>query len=71
MELFTALISVFVCIIVVLIVAAVVRYAVDSSKTSRKLDLLMKEVRDLRVEVRRLQHAKEQEDNKYIIDEKV
>ncbi|KAA8785421.1 hypothetical protein ABIE27_003783 [Paenibacillus sp. 4624] len=70
MELFTALIAVFICIIIVLIVAAVVRYAVDSSKTSRKLDLLMKEVHDLRTEVRRLQHTKQQ-DSKHIIDEKV
>ena len=70
MELFTAFITVFVCIIVVLIVAAVVRYAVDSSKTSRKLDLLMKEVRDLRAEVRQLQYTKGQ-DSQHIIDEKV
>lgn len=70
MELFTAIIAVFVCIIVVLIVAAIVRYAVDSSKTSRKLDLLMKEVCDLRAEVRRLQYTKGQ-DSQHIIDEKV
>ncbi|MBY0202364.1 hypothetical protein [Paenibacillus cucumis (ex Kampfer et al. 2016)] len=70
MELFTALIAAFVCIISVLIVAAVVRYAVDSSKTSRKLDLLMKEVRNLRAEVRGLQHTKGQ-DSQHIIDEKV
>ncbi|WP_434752253.1 hypothetical protein [Paenibacillus amylolyticus] len=70
MELFTALIAVFVFIIFVLIIAAVVRYAVDSSKTSRKLDLLMKEVRNLRAEVRGLQHTKGQ-DSQHIIDEKV
>lgn len=70
MEFITALIAVFICVIFVLIVAAVIRYAVDSSKTSRKLDLLMKEVRDLRSEVRMLQHTKQQ-DSKPIINEKV
>ncbi|MBR2566571.1 MAG: hypothetical protein IKE29_18415 [Paenibacillus sp.] len=70
MEFITALVAVFVCVISVLIVAAVIRYAVDSSKTSRKLDLLMKEVRDLRSEFRMLQNTKQQ-DSKHIINEKV
>lgn len=59
MEWITALIAPFVFIIVVLIVIAIVRYAVDSSRTSRKLDSLMKEVRDLRAEVRTLRHTKQ------------
>ncbi|WP_342554919.1 hypothetical protein [Paenibacillus sp. FSL R7-0652] len=70
MEWITALIAAFVFIIVVLIVIAIVRYAVDSSRTSRKLDSLMKEVRDLRAEVRTLRHTKQQE-SKHFIDEKV
>ncbi|SMF80066.1 hypothetical protein SAMN05661091_1797 [Paenibacillus uliginis N3/975] len=40
----------------------VIRYAIDSSKSSRKLDVLTDEIRKLRKETR---------DNKHIIDKKV
>ncbi|MGM1047982.1 MAG: hypothetical protein ACQEXX_17810 [Bacillota bacterium] len=40
----------------------VIRYAIDSSKSSRKLDVLTDEIRKLRKEIR---------DNKHIIDKKV
>lgn len=44
------------------LIVVVIRYAVDSSKSSRKLDVLTDEIRKLRKEIR---------DNKHIIDKKV
>jgi uncharacterized membrane protein len=70
MELFGALILLFVCFIVFLIVVAVIRYAIDSSKTSKRLEDLIKEVHYLRTEIKK-QNNNKQGDNKYIIDEKV
>ncbi len=69
MELFTALIWILVSIIFILLIVGIARYAVDSSQTSRKLDTLMKEVRDLRAEVRRIEQSKQH--SQHIIDEKV
>ena len=58
-------------LIVVLIFAAIVRYAIDSSKTSKKLDVLIKEVYYLKNEIKKQQQHKQQDDSKHIIDEKV
>ncbi|WFR62340.1 hypothetical protein P9222_29670 [Paenibacillus amylolyticus] len=71
MKLFWALIVPLISIIVVLISAAIIRYAIDSSKTSQKLNLLIKEVRYLKTEIKKQQHHKQQDDSKHIIDEKV
>ncbi|MEK4661717.1 hypothetical protein MHH93_07480 [Priestia sp. FSL H7-0729] len=71
MELFWALIVPLISIIVVLIFAAIIRYAIDSSKTSQKLDLLIKEVHYLKTEIKKQQHHKQQADSKHIFDEKV
>lgn len=46
-----------------LILSLVVRGAIDNSKMSQKMDLLMAEIRELRKEV--------QEDKKHIIDKRV
>jgi CHASE3 domain sensor protein len=70
MEFFGALIALILCFIVFLIVAAVIRYAIDSSKTSKRLEDLIKEVHYLRTEIKK-QNNNKQGDNKYIIDEKV
>ncbi|RAI97404.1 hypothetical protein DET54_105368 [Paenibacillus pabuli] len=70
MDLFGALIALILCFIVFLIVAAVIRYAIDSSKTSKRLEDLIKEVHYLRTEIKK-QNNNKQGDNKYIIDEKV
>ncbi|SEL10609.1 hypothetical protein [Paenibacillus sp. OK003] len=70
MEFFGALIALILCFIVFLIVAAVIRYAIDSSKTSKRLEDLIKEVHYLRTEIKQ-QNNNKQGDNKYIIDEKV
>ncbi|MGW7160652.1 hypothetical protein [Paenibacillus taichungensis] len=70
MELFGAFIALILCFIVFLIVAAVIRYAIDSSKTSKRLEDLIKEVHYLRTEINK-QNNNKQGDNKYIIDEKV
>lgn len=70
MEFFGALIALILCFIVFLIVAAVIRYAIDSSKTSKRLEDLIKEVHYLRTEIKK-QNKNKQGDNKYIIDEKV
>ncbi|MGO4730530.1 hypothetical protein [Paenibacillus sp. 2KB_22] len=71
MEFFWALIISLISIIVVLIIAAIIRYAVDSSKTSKKLDELIKEVHYLKTEIKKQQNHKQQDDSKHIIDEKV
>ncbi|WP_440117727.1 hypothetical protein [Paenibacillus sp. QZ-Y1] len=71
MEFFGALIVSLICFIVVLIVVAIVRYAIDSSKTSKKLDVLIKEVHYLRTEIKKQQPNKQQDDSKHMIDEKV
>lgn len=70
MEFFGALMALILCFIVFLIVAAVIRYAIDSSKTSKRLEDLIKEVHYLRTEIKK-QNNNKQGDNKYIIDEKV
>lgn len=70
MEFFGALIALILCFIVFLIVAAVIRYAIDSSKTSKRLEDLIKEVHYLRTEINK-QNNNKQGDNKYFIDEKV
>ncbi|ETT38055.1 MULTISPECIES: hypothetical protein [Paenibacillus] len=71
MEFYGALVVSLICLIVVLIFAAIVRYAIDSSKTSKKLDVLIKEVHYLKTEIKKLQHHKQQDGSKHIIDEKV
>ncbi|RPK29547.1 hypothetical protein [Paenibacillus xylanexedens] len=71
MEFIWAIVISLISIIVVLIIAAIIRYAVDSSKTSQKLDLLIKEVHYLKTEIKKQQHHKQQDDSKHIIDEKV
>lgn len=55
----------------VLIFAAVIRYAIDSSKTSKKLVVLIKEVHYLKTEIKKQQQHKQQDDSKHIINEKV
>ncbi|HBU84330.1 MULTISPECIES: hypothetical protein [Paenibacillus] len=70
MELFGAFIALILCFIVFFIVVAVIRYAIDSSKTSKRLEDLIKEVHYLRTEIKK-QNNNKQGDNKYIIDEKV
>ncbi|WP_155985067.1 hypothetical protein MKY95_08470 [Paenibacillus sp. FSL P4-0176] len=71
LEFYGALVVSLICLIVVLIFAAIVRYAIDSSKTSKKLDVLIKEVHYLKTEIKKLQHHKQQDGSKHIIDEKV
>ncbi|MEK4052992.1 hypothetical protein MHB84_05010 [Paenibacillus sp. FSL F4-0087] len=72
MEFLWALIIVsLISFIVVLIIAAIIRYAIDSSKTSRKLDVLIKEVQFLKTEIKKQQSNKQRDDSKHIIDEKV
>lgn len=71
LEFYGALVVSLICLIVVLIFAAIVRYAIDSSKTSKKLDVLIKEVHYLKTEIKKLQHHKLQDGGKHIIDEKV
>ncbi|WP_340016245.1 hypothetical protein [Paenibacillus sp. FSL K6-1318] len=72
MEFLWALIIVsLISFIVVLIFAAIVRYAIDSSKTSKKLDVLIKEVHHLKTEIKKQQFDKQRDDSKHIIDEKV
>lgn len=71
MEFYGALVVSLICLIVVLIFAAIVRYAIDSSKTSKKLDVLIKEVHYLKTEIKKFQHHKQQDGSKHIIDEKV
>lgn len=44
------------------IVIVVIRYSIDSSRSSKKLDILIDEIRDLRKEIK---------NNKHIIDKKV
>lgn len=71
MEFYGALVVSLICLIVVLIFAAIVRYAIDSSRTSKKLDVLIKEVHYLKTEIKKQQHHKQQDGSKHIIDEKV
>ncbi|GAS80396.1 hypothetical protein [Paenibacillus amylolyticus] len=71
MEFYGALVVSLISLIVVLIFAAIVRYAIDSSKTSKKLDVLIKEVHYLKTEIKKMQHHKQQDGSKHIIDEKV
>lgn len=72
MEFLWALIIVsLISLIVVLIFAAIVRYAIDSSNTSRKLDVLIKEVQFLKTEIKKQQSNKQRDDSKHIIDEKI
>lgn len=71
MEFIWALVISLICLIVVLIFAAIVRYAIDSSKTSQKLDVLIKEVHYLKTEIKKQQNNKQQDDSKHIIDVKV
>ena len=71
MEFYGALVVSLICLIVVLIFAAIVRHAIDSSKTSKKLDVLIKEVHYLKTEIKKQQHHKQQDGSKHIIDEKV
>lgn len=70
MDLFGALILLIICFFVFLIVVAVVRYAIDSSKTSKRLEYLIKEVHELKTEIKK-QNNHEQDEKKYIIDERV
>jgi hypothetical protein len=44
-------------VIIVLILVAIMRYAVDSSRTSRKIDQLIDEVRTLRREMKQQSHV--------------
>ncbi len=69
--LWTLIIVSLISFIVVLIIAAIIRYAIDSSNTSRKLDILIKEVHYLKTEIKKMQHHKQRDDSKHIIDEKV
>lgn len=71
MEFIWAIVISLISIIVVLIFAAIIRYAVDSSKTSKKLDELIKEVHYLKTEIKKQQDHKQQDDSKHIFDEKV
>ncbi|UOK65026.1 hypothetical protein MT997_11945 [Paenibacillus sp. OVF10] len=71
MEFYGALVVSLISLIAVLIFAAIVRYAIDSSKTSKKLDVLIKEVHYLKTEIKKQQHHKQQDGSKHIIDEKV
>lgn len=68
MDVYGTLVILFICIITFLIVVAVLRYAVDSSDTSKKLEVLIKEVHYLRSEIKR-QNNREQDNKKHIIDE--
>ena len=70
MEIAGAFVVLLLCFIAFLIVAAVVRYAVDSSKTSKKLEDLISEVHYLRTEIKK-QNKNKEDDKKYKIDEKV
>lgn len=51
--LWTLIIVSLISFIVVLIIAAIIRYAIDSSNTSRKLDILIKEVHYLKTEIKK------------------
>ncbi|MDQ0170610.1 putative membrane protein [Paenibacillus tundrae] len=70
MGLFGVLLIIFVSIFAFLIIAFVIRYAIDSSQTSRRLDVLIQEVRYLRAEVKR-QNQGDSDDNNHIFDKKV
>ncbi|MEY8744437.1 hypothetical protein AB9M62_34545 [Bacillales bacterium AN1005] len=70
MGLFGVLLIIFVSIFAFLIIAFVIRYAIDSSQTSRRLDVLIQEVRYLRAEVKR-QNQDNSDDNNHIFDKKV
>ncbi|SHN73187.1 hypothetical protein SAMN04487896_3157 [Paenibacillus sp. ov031] len=71
MEFYGALVVSLISLIAVLIFAAIIRYAIDSSKTSKKLDVLIKEVKFLKTEIKKQQSNKQRDDSKHIIDEKV
>lgn len=70
MGLFGVLIVLLLSFFAFLIIAFVIRYAIDSSQTSRRLDVLIKEVRYLRAEVKR-QNQGNSDDNNHIINKKV
>lgn len=70
MEVVGTFVVLLLCLIGFLIVAAVVRYGVDSSKTSKKIEDLINEVHYLRTEMNK-QNNNKQDDNRHIIDEKV
>jgi hypothetical protein len=58
MEFYGALVVSLISFIVVLIFAEIIRYAIDSSKTSKKLDVLIKEVHYQKTEIKKQQHHK-------------
>lgn len=70
MEVVGTFVVLLLCLIGFLIVAAVVRYGVDSSKTSKKIEYLINELHYLRLEMNK-QNNNKQDDNRHIIDEKV
>ncbi len=70
MNLFGALILLFICFFVFLIIVVVVRYAIDSSKTSIRLEYLIKEVHELKTEIKK-QNNNKQDEKKCIIDERI
>jgi len=70
MEIAGAFVVLLLCFIAFLIVAAVVRYAVDSSNTSKKLEDLISEVHYLKTEIKK-QNKNKEDDKKHIIDEKI
>lgn len=57
-------------LISLLVLAAVIRYAIDSSKTSKKLTELVEEVQYLRKEIKK-QNENNKIENNHIIDKRV
>ena len=55
-------------IVVVAILISVIKYAIDSSKTSEKLDLLLDEIRMLR---RELKNQDQDNRNEHMIDKRL
>lgn len=65
MEFASVIVIVFLIAVSVLVTAMIIRYAIDSSRTSRVLVELHEEVRLIRKELRK------REDRKHIIDERI
>lgn len=70
MEVGGVIVLLLLCLIAFLIVAAVIRYAVDSSKTSKRIEDLISEVHSLRIEMNK-QNNNRHKESRHIIDEKV
>ncbi|MFD0675173.1 hypothetical protein [Cohnella sp. GCM10027633] len=55
----------------VLLMAAIIRYAIDSSKTSKKIGDLIREVHALKMEVKKQNEGKQVNNEKHILDKRI